>query len=71
MGTRRTVPPKANRLAERAQFIKDHPGWTFKDYDEARAGDITFMREYETMLRQAELAAVRAAQEEAARGKHP
>lgn len=54
LGMSKTVPEKANRLAERAQFVKDHPGWTFADYDTARAGDIAFMREYEKMLRAAE-----------------
>ena len=44
-----TAPAKAIRLAERAQFVLDHPGWTFVDYDSAAAGDIAFMREFERM----------------------
>ena len=39
---------------ERAQWIIDHPGWTFAAYDAAAAGDITFQRAYETMRREAE-----------------
>jgi len=50
-------------MAERAQFVIDHPGWTFADYDNAKAGDILFMREYEKMLRAAEDKALREAQE--------
>lgn len=49
-----TAPASAVRLSERAQFVKDHPGWTFEDYDNAAAGDILFMREYEKMIREAE-----------------
>jgi hypothetical protein len=67
-----TAPVKALRLAERAQFVKDHPGWTFRDYDEANAGDILFMREFEKMLREAERKALeeaKAKQEAKANGK--
>ena len=63
MGIQRTAPVMANRKAERAQFIIDHPGWTFKDYDEAAAGDIVFMLDYQKMLRAAEDKALREAQE--------
>ena len=63
MGIQRTAPVMANRKAERAQFIIDHPGWTFEDYDKARGGDITFLRDYEKMIRAAEDKALREAQE--------
>jgi hypothetical protein len=58
MGMGHTAPRRAVQLAERAQFVKDHPGWTFQDYDNAAAGDIAFMREYEKMLHSAEQAAI-------------
>lgn len=54
LGQQHTAPIKARRLAERAQWIIDHPGWTFAAYDAAAAGDITFQRAYETMRREAE-----------------
>lgn len=70
LGMSRTAPLHATRLAERAQFVKDHPGWTFADYDNAAAGDIAFQRSYEQMLRGVEQKALedaaRDAQEQAA-----
>lgn len=54
LGMSRTAPGPAAKLAERAQFVKDHPGWTFADYDAAAAGDILFQVEYEKMRRGAE-----------------
>lgn len=44
-----TAPKKAIMLAERAQFVLDHPAWKFADYDSAAAGDIAFLREFEKM----------------------
>jgi hypothetical protein len=38
------------RLFERAQFVNAHPGWTYRDYDEASAGDIAFDREFQAMI---------------------
>lgn len=69
MGIQRKAPVQANQLAERAQFVKDHPGWTFTDYDTAAAGDILFMREYEKMLKAAEEKALKEAQERAEHGR--
>ena len=37
-------------MFERAQFVNSHPGWTYRDYDEARAGDIAFDREFHAMI---------------------
>jgi hypothetical protein len=41
---------RALRLFERAQFVNSHPGWTYRDYDEASAGDIAFDLEYHAMI---------------------
>lgn len=49
LGQEPTAPIEAIRLAERAQFILDHPGWTFEDYDNAAAGDLLFLTEYQKM----------------------
>jgi hypothetical protein len=38
------------RLFERARFVNDH-GWTYREYDEARAGDILFDAEFQAMIR--------------------
>ena len=40
----------AVRLFERARFVAEHPGWTYRDYDEAAAADILFDREYRAMI---------------------
>lgn len=37
-------------MFERAHFVNSHPGWTYQDYDSARAGDIAFDREYQAMI---------------------
>lgn len=58
LGQQRTAPAAAIQLAERAQFVKDHPGWTFADYDAAAAGDILFQQEYEKILRECERQAI-------------
>lgn len=39
-GYRQTAPVQAVRAMERAQYVNQHPGWTYRDYDEAAAGDI-------------------------------
>lgn len=49
-GWQDTAPVKAVRLFERAQFVNNHPGWTYRDYDEASAGDILFDREFQAMI---------------------
>lgn len=67
LGMASAAPRKALRLAERAQFVKDHPGWTFADYDAAAAGDIAFQREYERMRQEAERHALEKARQEADR----
>lgn len=50
LGMEPTAPVRANLLAARAQFIEDHPGWTFADYDTAAAGDIAFQNEYRKIV---------------------
>lgn len=49
-----TAPARAVQLAERAQFVRTHPGWTFADYDTAAAGDIAFQQAFEAMLASAQ-----------------
>ncbi len=39
-GFRSTAPAEAIRQMARARFVNEHPGWTYRDYDEAAAGDI-------------------------------
>jgi hypothetical protein len=36
----------ATRLFERYLFVKQHPGWTYADYDAAAAGDIALDAEF-------------------------
>lgn len=45
-----TAPEKAIRWYERQKWIEEHPGWTFRDYDEADAADILLNRDYRNML---------------------
>jgi hypothetical protein len=40
----------AVRWFERAKFVHEHAGWTYRDYDEADAGDILLDGEYLNML---------------------
>ena len=49
-GWQETAPEKALRWFERAQFIAEHAGWTYRDYDEAEAGDILLDKEYRSMM---------------------
>jgi hypothetical protein len=49
-GWQDAAPQKALRLFDRAHFIHEHPGWTYRDYDAAAAGDILFDREYHAMI---------------------
>jgi hypothetical protein len=65
LGQGQTAPIKALKLAERSQWIEDHPGWTFRDYDEAPAGAILFHRDFLTMQREAERQALDAAKAKA------
>ena len=44
------MPENALRWFERQQFVEEHPGWRYKDYDEADAADILLNRDYRTML---------------------
>lgn len=41
-----TAPARALRLMKRAQYVNEHPGWTYRDYDAANAGDIWFDEVY-------------------------
>lgn len=52
--------------AERAQFVIDHPAYTLAEYDRTPAGDIVFLRRYETMIAEAQKKALTEA--EAKRG---
>jgi hypothetical protein len=36
----------ATRLFERYLFVKQHPGWTYRDYDEATGGDVLLDAEF-------------------------
>lgn len=65
LGMSHTAPKAAVQRAERAQFVREHPGWTFADYDAAAAGDIAFQREYERMRTAAERHALEKAQQDA------
>ncbi len=49
-GWQDTVPALALRWFERARFVNEHPGWTYRDYDEAAAGDILLDRDYHALL---------------------
>lgn len=64
LGMQATAPLKAVKLAERAQFIRDHH-WTYAEYDAAHAGDILFQREYEKMVAAAERKALEDAKAQA------
>lgn len=50
---------KATQLFERWLFVKEHPGWTYADYDAAHAGDIAldaeFAKIYHAMLEKAKV----------------
>lgn len=35
---------------ERMKFVHDHTGWTFRDYDNADAGDILLDRDWHNMM---------------------
>jgi hypothetical protein len=48
LGFSKVAPQTVVRLAERAAFVLDH-GWTFEQYDNAAAGDIAFLREFERL----------------------
>ena len=45
-------------MFERWLFVKEHPGWTYADYDAASAGDIAldaeFAKVYKAMLDKAQ-----------------
>lgn len=62
LGMDKTAPLKAVVLAERAQFVMDHPAYTLAEYDRTPAGDIAFQRAYETMVRAAQAKALREAE---------
>ena len=49
LGYSKVAPQNIVRLAERAAFVLDHAGWTFEQYDNAAAGDIAFLREFERL----------------------
>lgn len=40
----------AIRWYKRAKFVAEHPGWTYRDYDEASAADILLDQEYRAMI---------------------
>jgi hypothetical protein len=50
-GWQDTAPLDAIKAFERYQFIQQHPGWTYRDYDEADAGDILLDKDFTAMLR--------------------
>jgi hypothetical protein len=35
---------------ERFRWVEDHPGWTYDDYDNAKASDIGLAREFLRMM---------------------
>jgi len=45
-GWQETAPQGVIRWFERAQFVHEHVGWTYRDYDEADAADILLDRDY-------------------------
>jgi len=45
-----TAPVAATAWFERHKWIEEHPGWTYRDYDEAEAGDILLERDYRNMM---------------------
>lgn len=45
-GWQSTAPIVATRLFERYLFVKQHPGWTYQDYDEATGGDVLLDAEF-------------------------
>lgn len=49
-GWQETAPETAIRWWERAKFIHEHQGWTYRDYDDASAGDILLDQEYLSMM---------------------
>jgi len=49
-GWQETAPLRAVQWFERAKFIHDHQGWTYRDYDAADAGDILLDRDFHAML---------------------
>lgn len=49
-GWQDTAPAGAVAWFERARFVNEHPGWTYRDYDEAEAGDILLDGEYQTIM---------------------
>ena len=63
LGMSKTTPLQAGLLAERAQFVMDHPAYTLAEYDRTPAGDIAFQRAYETMIAAAQAKALREAEE--------
>lgn len=50
-GWQRTAPATAVAWFERAKFVNEHAGWTYRDYDEAEAGDILLDGDYQTLMR--------------------
>ena len=49
-GWQATAPVAAVKAFERYKFVNDHAGWTYRDYDEADAGDILLDQEFTAML---------------------
>jgi len=49
-GWQDTAPLRAVHWFERAQFVTHHAGWTYRDYDEASAGDILLDRDYQAIV---------------------
>lgn len=45
-----TAPAKAVAWFERQKWVDEHQGWTYRDYDEADAGDILLERDYRNMM---------------------
>jgi hypothetical protein len=49
-GWQDTASAKGILLFERAQFVHDHPGYTYREYDRTAAGDILFDAEFHAMI---------------------
>ena len=49
-GWQDTAPEPAVAWLKRVRFVHEHSGWTYRDYDEAEAGDILLDQEYLTLM---------------------
>jgi hypothetical protein len=49
-GWQATAPRDVVQAFERYQFVNRHPGWTYRDYDEAAVSDIRLDEDFTAML---------------------